>query len=198
MRSSRVAVLAMALATTLLAVPAAGPFPAAAADRPRWTSPSTSTRGWARVPTPRIGVNHAVWDTELGTDADADLMQGRRRAADALPRRFVLRHLPLADHTAPGGYVAPEHRLRHLHGAACGAPARSRWSSPTTAPARPQEAAGLGPLRQRHQGVRREVLGDRQRELRQRPLRQRAGRPTTTPTRARPRTPTSRGVRRRR
>ena len=52
---------------------------------------------------------------------------GRGRAADALPRRLVLRHLPLGRPHRPRRLRRTQHGLRHVHGAACGGRARSRW-----------------------------------------------------------------------
>ncbi|SBT41840.1 cellulose binding domain-containing protein [Micromonospora auratinigra] len=86
---------------TVVAPPAAG----AAADPVHVTV--NAKAGLARVPDTALGVNHAIWDANLGTTATSDLL----RAAGVRMLRYPggsygdIYHWK--DHTAPGGYVAP-------------------------------------------------------------------------------------------
>ncbi|KOX13352.1 alpha-L-arabinofuranosidase [Saccharothrix sp. NRRL B-16348] len=53
------------------------------------------------------GVNHAIWDTNLGSDAVADLLKDAGVKAMRYPGGSYSDIYHWADHTAPGGYVAP-------------------------------------------------------------------------------------------
>ncbi|MEV8440662.1 cellulose binding domain-containing protein [Actinosynnema sp. NPDC051121] len=53
------------------------------------------------------GVNHAIWDAQLGTDAVADLLKDAGVKAMRYPGGSYSDIYHWADHTAPGGYVAP-------------------------------------------------------------------------------------------
>ncbi len=126
--------------------------------------------GLATVPDTALGVNHAIWDTNLGTNRDLRPAARGRREDAALPRRLVRRHLPLEGPHRARRLRRPEHRLRHLHGRG----AAGRRPADDHRELRHRHAGRgrrLGAVRQRDQGLRREVLDDRQRELRQRPLR---------------------------
>lgn len=68
-RSSRIAVLALLVAATTLVTPASAAEPVAQI--------TVNVRaGLGTVSDAAIGVNHAVWDSQLGTNAVADLMKG--------------------------------------------------------------------------------------------------------------------------
>ncbi len=54
-----------------------------------------------------IGVNHAIWDSHLGTDAVSDLLKNAGVRAMRYPGGSYSDIYHWADHTAPGGYVAP-------------------------------------------------------------------------------------------
>ena len=107
---------------------------------------------------------------------------GRRRDA-ALPGRLLRRHLQLAGQHRAGRLRGPGDRLRLVHGHG----AEDRRAADPHRQLRdrhPAGGGGLGPVRQHHQGLRRQVLGDRQRALRQRRTTARTGRPTTTPSKS--------------
>jgi hypothetical protein len=55
-----------------------------------------------------IGVNHAIWDSQLGTDAVADLLGDAGVRAMRYPGGSYSDIYHWEDHTAPGGYVAPD------------------------------------------------------------------------------------------
>ncbi|MFG1690311.1 cellulose binding domain-containing protein [Nonomuraea sp. NPDC049269] len=61
----------------------------------------------ATVPETGIGTNHAIWDTNLGTDATADLLKDAGVKLLRYPGGSYSDIYHWADHTAPGGYVAP-------------------------------------------------------------------------------------------
>lgn len=61
-----------------------------------------------------LGVNHAIWDTELGTPAVADLMRGAGVQAMRYPGGSYSDIYHWRDHTAPGGYVAPNTDFDHF------------------------------------------------------------------------------------
>jgi hypothetical protein len=63
--------------------------------------------GLAIVPDTGIGVNHAVWDAELGTDAVADLLQAAGVQTMRYPGGSYGDIYHWVDNTAPGGFVAP-------------------------------------------------------------------------------------------
>jgi hypothetical protein len=54
-----------------------------------------------------IGVNHAIWDTHLGSDAVADLLEDAGVKAMRYPGGSYSDIYHWESHTAPGGYVAP-------------------------------------------------------------------------------------------
>jgi hypothetical protein len=63
--------------------------------------------GLATVPPTAIGVNHAIWDAELGTDTVADLLHDAGVGMVRYPGGSYADIYHWRDHTAPGGYVAP-------------------------------------------------------------------------------------------
>jgi hypothetical protein len=101
---------ALAGAVLLAAVVAAGAPPAAqaapiAADI---TSVDVDVRaGLATVPDTALGVNHAIWDAELGTTAVSDLLKSAGVQMLRYPGGSYADIYHWRDHTAPGGYVAP-------------------------------------------------------------------------------------------
>ncbi|MCG5211830.1 cellulose binding domain-containing protein [Streptosporangium soli] len=63
--------------------------------------------GLATVPETGIGTNHAIWDTHLGSDETADLLKDGGMKLLRYPGGSYSDIYHWADHTAPGGYVAP-------------------------------------------------------------------------------------------
>ncbi|GIE82406.1 alpha-L-arabinofuranosidase [Actinoplanes philippinensis] len=91
-------------AITAVLPPAAGARAAAAAD----TRVDIDVRaGLATVGATAIGVNHAIWDAQLGTPAVADLLGDAGVTMLRYPGGSYADIYHWRDHTAPGGYVAP-------------------------------------------------------------------------------------------
>jgi Cellulose binding domain/Fibronectin type III domain len=63
--------------------------------------------GLAVVPTTSLGVNDAVWDSQLGTTAVSDLLGGAGVRTMRYPGGSYADIYHWKDNTAPGGYVAP-------------------------------------------------------------------------------------------
>ncbi|GAA1007152.1 alpha-L-arabinofuranosidase [Acrocarpospora pleiomorpha] len=61
----------------------------------------------ATVPATGIGANHAIWDSYLGTDDTADRLKDAGVQVLRYPGGSYSDIYHWADHTAPGGYVAP-------------------------------------------------------------------------------------------
>ncbi|MEO3876409.1 cellulose binding domain-containing protein [Nonomuraea sp. B12E4] len=61
----------------------------------------------AAVPETGIATNHAIWDTNLGTDETADRLKAAGVKLLRYPGGSYSDIYHWADHTAPGGYVAP-------------------------------------------------------------------------------------------
>jgi hypothetical protein len=61
-----------------------------------------------------IGVNHAIWDTTLGTPEVADLLRGAGVRAMRYPGGSYSDIYHWETHTAPGGYVAPDTDFDHF------------------------------------------------------------------------------------
>ncbi|TMR90199.1 cellulose binding domain-containing protein [Nonomuraea basaltis] len=61
----------------------------------------------ATAPGTGIGTNHAIWDTHLGTDETADKLKDAGVKLLRYPGGSYSDIYHWADHTAPGGYVAP-------------------------------------------------------------------------------------------
>ncbi|HEY3465494.1 MAG TPA: alpha-L-arabinofuranosidase, partial [Amycolatopsis sp.] len=85
----------------------AATLPAAAAATPEATVTVDARAGLATVPDTAIGVNHAVWDSQLGTDEVADLLGGAGVRMLRYPGGSYGDIYHWKDNTAPGGYVAP-------------------------------------------------------------------------------------------
>jgi cellulose binding protein with CBM2 domain/fibronectin type III domain protein len=94
----------MCVAATFAAVTSS----AAAADAPGATVTVNARAGLATVPDTALGVNHAVWDSQLGTDAVADLMGTAGVKMMRYPGGSYGDIYHWKDNTAPGGYVAPD------------------------------------------------------------------------------------------
>lgn len=81
------------------------PSASAAADP---VTVTVNTRaGLARVADTALGVNHAIWDTNLGTNQTSDLLKAAGVQMVRYPGGSYADIYHWADHTAPGGYVAP-------------------------------------------------------------------------------------------
>jgi len=78
----------------------------AAAD-PAATVTVNARAGLATVPDTAVGVNHAVWDSQLGTDPVADLYAKAGVGMMRYPGGSYGDIYHWRDNTAPGGYVAP-------------------------------------------------------------------------------------------
>nr|WP_231957046.1 MULTISPECIES: cellulose binding domain-containing protein [unclassified Actinoplanes] len=86
--------------------PAIAPTPAAAATADTHVDVDTRA-GLATVAGTAVGVNHAVWDSQLGTDAVADLLHDAGVGMLRYPGGSYADIYHWKDNTAPGGYVAP-------------------------------------------------------------------------------------------
>jgi cellulose binding protein with CBM2 domain/fibronectin type III domain protein len=94
------------IAVLAAAVPAAGTAGAAAAAEATVTV--NARAGLATVPDTGIGANHAVWDSQLGTDTVAGLLGGAGVRMLRYPGGSYGDIYHWKDNTAPGGYVAPD------------------------------------------------------------------------------------------
>ncbi|MBQ0992747.1 cellulose binding domain-containing protein [Micromonospora sp. H61] len=63
--------------------------------------------GLATVPDTALGVNHAIWDSNLGTAETSDLLRDAGVQMMRYPGGSYADIYHWKDHTAPGGYVAP-------------------------------------------------------------------------------------------
>ncbi len=63
--------------------------------------------GLATVPDTALGVNHAIWDSQLGTVETSDLLRAAGVQMMRYPGGSYADIYHWRDHTAPGGYVAP-------------------------------------------------------------------------------------------
>ncbi|MEU4400664.1 cellulose binding domain-containing protein [Micromonospora orduensis] len=63
--------------------------------------------GLATVPDTALGVNHAIWDQNLGTTETSDLLRNAGVRMMRYPGGSYADIYHWKDHTAPGGYVAP-------------------------------------------------------------------------------------------
>jgi hypothetical protein len=98
------AVLLAAVAAAL--PPSAG---ASAGSAPAETRVDIDVRaGLAGVGDVAVGVNHAIWDSQLGTPAVADLLGDAGVTMVRYPGGSYADIYHWRDHTAPGGYVAPD------------------------------------------------------------------------------------------
>ncbi|MEU4224745.1 cellulose binding domain-containing protein [Nonomuraea sp. NPDC026600] len=83
-------------------------IPAAYADEVTPVAVTVNARAaLATVPDTGIATNQAIWDTNLGTDATADLLKDAGVKLLRYPGGSYSDIYHWADHTAPGGYVAP-------------------------------------------------------------------------------------------
>ncbi|WP_067139603.1 cellulose binding domain-containing protein [Microtetraspora malaysiensis] len=96
------------LASAVLLTLAALNIPAAHADEVTPVAVTVDARaGLSAVPETGIGANHAIWDSRLGTDETADLLKDAGVKLLRYPGGSYSDIYHWADHTAPGGYVAP-------------------------------------------------------------------------------------------
>ena len=93
------------IAVLAAAIPAAGT--AGAATTPTATVTVNARAGLATMPDTGIGINHAVWDSQLGTDEVADLFGAAGVRTMRYPGGSYGDIYHWKDNTAPGGYVAP-------------------------------------------------------------------------------------------
>ncbi|WP_327040926.1 cellulose binding domain-containing protein [Micromonospora ureilytica] len=102
---TRAALLAgLLLATSALA--GVNPPTASAAADPVTVTVNTRA-GLATVPDTALGVNHAIWDSNLGTAETSDLLRDAGVQMMRYPGGSYADIYHWKDHTAPGGYVAP-------------------------------------------------------------------------------------------
>jgi Cellulose binding domain/Fibronectin type III domain len=109
-RSRRAALLALALAATTQV----GGLPSAQAESDTVDVVVNLRAGLERVSDMAVGVNHAIWDPELGTPAVADLMRNAGVQAMRYPGGSYADIYHWRDHTAPGGFVAPNTDFDHF------------------------------------------------------------------------------------
>ncbi|MFE0531567.1 cellulose binding domain-containing protein [Micromonospora parva] len=97
------------LAGLLLAASAlAGVNPPSASAAADPVTVTVNTRaGLATVPDTALGVNHAIWDANLGTVETSDLLRDAGVQMMRYPGGSYADIYHWKDHTAPGGYVAP-------------------------------------------------------------------------------------------
>jgi hypothetical protein len=112
MRRSHAVVLSVS--ALALAVPAAQPV-AVAQERAAPVAVAVDARaGLEKVDGAAIGVNHAIWDAQLGTPEVADLMRDAGVGAMRYPGGSYSDIYHWRTHTAPGGYVAPNTDFDHF------------------------------------------------------------------------------------
>ncbi|MEU7712876.1 cellulose binding domain-containing protein [Micromonospora chalcea] len=82
--------------------------PVAAADPTDPVTVTVNTRaGLATVPATALGVNHAIWDAQLGSAETSDLLKAAGVKMLRYPGGSYADIYHWETHTAPGGYVAP-------------------------------------------------------------------------------------------
>jgi hypothetical protein len=81
--------------------------PAAHAAATPTTVTVNARAGLATMPATGLGINDAIWDPQLGTDTVADLLKSAGVTMRRYPGGSYADIYHWADHTAPGGYVAP-------------------------------------------------------------------------------------------
>src|SRR4051794_10534535 len=81
--------------------------PAARAATSTVTVTVNAKAGLATMPSTALGVNDAVWDSQLGTNAVSDLLKGAGVKMMRYPGGSYGDIYHWKDNTAPGGYVAP-------------------------------------------------------------------------------------------
>jgi hypothetical protein len=108
MRTRRLLTAAMVAAVLPVAVASIGGYlPSAQADTAPITVTVNARAGLATVPATALGVNDAVWDSQLGTDATSDLLKAAGVRVMRYPGGSYGDIFHWQDNTAPGGYVAP-------------------------------------------------------------------------------------------
>lgn len=94
----------LALVTAVAGTPPAAQAAAAATD----VRVDVDARaGLATVGSTALGVNHAIWDSQLGTPAVTGLLKDAGVQMVRYPGGSYADIYHWKDHTAPGGYVAP-------------------------------------------------------------------------------------------
>ena len=105
---TRVARGALLLGASALCVVSAPTASTAAPAEPAPVAVTVNARaGLATVPTTALGVNDAIWDTHLGTPQTSDLLKSAGVRMLRYPGGSYADIYHWEDHTAPGGYVAP-------------------------------------------------------------------------------------------
>ncbi|RCG32971.1 alpha-L-arabinofuranosidase [Sphaerisporangium album] len=99
--------LSRVASAVLLALAALSAPPAHADDVTPVAVTVNARAALATVPATGIGANHAIWDANLGTDQTADLLKDAGVKLLRYPGGSYSDIYHWADHTAPGGYVAP-------------------------------------------------------------------------------------------
>ncbi|WP_219460832.1 cellulose binding domain-containing protein [Nonomuraea rhizosphaerae] len=99
--------VASALLLTLTALNSLNATPSYADEVPPVAVTVNTRAALATVPETGIGTNHAIWDTNLGTDETADRLKDAGVKLLRYPGGSYSDIYHWADHTAPGGYVAP-------------------------------------------------------------------------------------------
>ncbi|WNM39475.1 cellulose binding domain-containing protein [Micromonospora halotolerans] len=102
----RVTAYAASLLLALAAPAAVGP-PAAGAAADPVTVTVNARAGLATVPDTALGVNHAIWDEQLGSTETSDLLRAAGVTMLRYPGGSYADIYHWRTHTAPGGYVAP-------------------------------------------------------------------------------------------
>ncbi|SDT22593.1 Fibronectin type III domain-containing protein [Actinoplanes derwentensis] len=97
-----------AIASTVLLAAATAVVPSSPATAVTTSRVDVDVRaGLATVGDVAVGVNHAIWDSQLGTPAVADLLGDAGVTMLRYPGGSYADIYHWRDHTAPGGYVAP-------------------------------------------------------------------------------------------
>ncbi|MEU8263925.1 cellulose binding domain-containing protein [Micromonospora sp. NPDC048999] len=81
--------------------------PSAGAATTTATVTVNARAGLATMPGTALGVNHAIWDQQLGSTATSDLLRAAGVQMMRYPGGSYADIYHWRDHTAPGGYVAP-------------------------------------------------------------------------------------------
>jgi hypothetical protein len=109
MRSKRNTLAAASVGVTLAAGAIAGvDQPAANAAITPVAVTVNARAGLATMPATGLGVNDAIWDPQLGTGAVSDLLKAAGVQMRRYPGGSYADIYHWKDHTAPGGYVAPD------------------------------------------------------------------------------------------
>ncbi|SCG75604.1 cellulose binding domain-containing protein [Micromonospora coxensis] len=105
-RAARATALAASLLLATATLTAVSPPRVQAADGPVAVTVNARA-GLATMPDTALGVNHAIWDQNLGTDETSDLLRAAGVRMVRYPGGSYADIYHWKDHTAPGGYVAP-------------------------------------------------------------------------------------------